>query len=137
MIHYTVEYTKIFHSGQRSLLIKETDLESEIMLMSIIDIIITQMKTATNQLPIYIFVYIEASWWKPWNLDMLLFKCLFIGSWIVFRSIFQYFWRPYQLAYILLVASSEFLSFLIHIWIILYLHGDIFFKRLKREERQR
>ena len=62
MIHYTVEYTKIFHSGQRSLLIKETDLESEIMLMSIIDIIITQMKTATNKLPIYIFVYIEASW---------------------------------------------------------------------------
>ena len=52
-----------------------------------------------------------------------------------FQFIFPYFWRPDPLAYILRVASSEFLSFSILILIFLHFHGDIFFGRVKREER--
>ena len=54
-----------------------------------------------------------------------------------FQFIFPYFWRPDPLAYILRVASSEFLSFSILILIFLHFHGDIFFGRVKREERDR
>ena len=56
---------------------------------------------------------------------------------IVFTSLFENFWRPDPLAYILRVASSEFLSFSILILIFLHFHGDIFFGRVKREERDR